>query len=337
MYFSVSRRRSTCEGHLFRIFQLALLAIIFLPVLAEATEPLKKMRFQLDWYPDAERGGYICAAVNGYYRAAGLDVQILPASPGVGTLTTLLSHGADLCMAPGDQILMARGQGLPVVAVMATMQHDPQAVMVHAESPVKTFADLDGHAIAIRPAVSWFRYLTQKYHLTHIRELPLNFGVANFLIDPNYIQQVFVTSEPYVCEQQHVKVRTLLIKDSGCDPYRVVATTDELLARDPAAVQAFVTASIRGWKTYLADPAATNVEIRRQNPEMTQGLLDFSRRTLIDDRFVTGDPARGEAIGRLDPARFTAQYKILRGLGIIPADYDYSAAYTTRFCNAPPP
>jgi hypothetical protein len=69
---------------------------------------------------------------------------------------------------------------------------------------------------------------------------------------------------------------------------------------------------------------------------MTQGLLDFSRRTLIEGQFVAGDPAKGEAVGRLDPARFAAQYKILRGLGIISTDFDYTAAYTTRFCNATP-
>jgi NitT/TauT family transport system substrate-binding protein len=322
-------------NQLVRFFHLAVLALILWPVPGKATDALKKIRFQLDWYPDAERGGYICAAVNGYYRAAGLDVDILPASPGIGTLTALLSRSVDLCMAPGDQVLISRAQGLPLVAVMATMQHDPQGIMVHADSPVKSFADLEGRTIAVAPGVSWFLYITQKYHLTHVRELPVNFGVANFLIDPNYIQQVFVTSEPYVCEQQHVKVRTLLIKDSGCDPYRVVAASDQFLARDPAAVQAFVTASIHGWKTYLADPAATDAEIRRQNPEMTQGLLDFSRNTLIKDGFVAGDPAKGEAIGRLDPARFLAQYKILRGLGIISSDYDYTAAFTTKFCNPP--
>ena len=327
----------TLGNKLFRFLQVAVVTLAFGPGLGRAADPLKKIHFQLDWYPDAERGGYICAAVNGYYRAAGLDVDILPASPGVGTFTVLLSGRADLCMAPGDQMLISRAQGLPLVAVMATMEHDPQAVMVHADSPVKTFADLSGRALAVSPGVSWFRYIAQKYHLTYIRELPVNFGVASFLVDPNYIQQVFVTSEPYVCEQQHVKVRTLLIKDSGCDPYRVVATTDQFLARDPAAVQAFVTASIHGWKTYLADPAATDAEIRRENPEMTQGLLDFSRSTLIAGNFVTGDPAKGEAVGRLDPARFTAQYKILRGLGIIPADYNYSTAFTTKFCNPPSP
>lgn len=314
---------------------LFLLGVVLSPVdFALGAGPLKKIRFQLDWYPDAERGGYLCALVKGYYRDAGLDVEILPASSRVSPIGALLTGQIDLSMSPGDQAMIARSQGLPLVAVMATMQHDPQAVMVHDESPVKSFADLDGHAIAVAPGVSWFLYITRKYHLTHIRELPQNFGLANFFVDPNYIQQVFVTSEPFVCQQQHVKVRTLLIKDSGCDPYRVVITSDRLVARDPAMVQAFVMASIHGWETYLSDPAATDVEIRRENPEMTQALLDFSRQTLIDGHFVLGDASKGEAMGKLDPARFTAQYKILRGLSVIPTDFDYTKCFTGQFLPA---
>lgn len=296
--------------------------------------PLKKIRFQLDWYPDAERGGFICAMVKGYYRAAGLDVQILPASSRTSPLGSLLTGQIDFSMNQGDQVMIARGQGLPLVCVMATMQHDPQAVMVHDESPVRDFAGLDGHTIAVATGASWFQYVTKKYHLSHVRELPLNFGLGNFLVDPNYIQQVFVTSEPFVCQQQNVKVRTLLIKDTGCDPYRVVVASDQLVARDPAAVQAFVSASVRGWKTYLTDPTATDAEIRRENPEMTQALLDFARKTLINGHFVLGEPSKGEAMGRLDPARFAAQYKILRDLGIIPQDFDYAKSFTGQFVPA---
>ena len=315
-------------------FPLLASSFIFYWTLTASAEPLKRLRLQLDWYPDAERGGYICASVNGYYKEAGLDVELIPASPQVSTLATVLAGRADLCMVSSDQIMMARAQNLPVLSVMATMQHDPQGIMVHAESPVKDFPDLEGHSISVAPGTAWFLYVTKKYRLTNVRESPLTFSVATFLSDPNYIQQVFVTSEPYVCEQHHVKVRTLLIMDTGLDPYRAVATTDALIARDPTVVQAFVTASIKGWQRYLADPNATDEEIKRLNPEMTQDLLSFSRKTLVDGHFVSGYPDKGETIGKLDPARLETEYKILRDLSLIPSDYDCSKSYTVQFCSS---
>jgi NitT/TauT family transport system substrate-binding protein len=326
------RRRFIQATHLAWIGPRVILMIgLWASVVAAGAEPLKKVRFQLDWYPDAERGGFISALVNGYYRDAGLDVAILPANPGMSALGPLLSGQTEFAMSQSDMVTISRGQGMGLVSVMATMQHDPQAVMVHDESPVRSFTDLDGRAVAVVPGSSWLLYLVQKFHLTHIREVRATYGISNFLVDPDYIQQVFVTSEPYACLQQGVKVRTLLIKDTGCDPYRVVATTDDVIAHDPGLVQSFVSASIKGWQAYLHDPAATDAEIKRRNPQMTQGLLDFSRKTLIEGHYVFGDADKGEAMGKLDPARLASQYKILRQIHVIPGDFDFTKSYTLRF------
>ena len=41
------------------------------------------MTLQLNWFPEAEHGGYYAALVRGYYRDAGLDVKILPGGPNI--------------------------------------------------------------------------------------------------------------------------------------------------------------------------------------------------------------------------------------------------------------
>jgi NitT/TauT family transport system substrate-binding protein len=55
-------------------------------------------------------------------------------------------------------------QGQPLVAVAATMQHDPQGIMMHASSPVHSFADLEGHTMAIKTGATWFEYLVATAH-----------------------------------------------------------------------------------------------------------------------------------------------------------------------------
>ncbi len=314
----------------------ALLAACFASAAVDAqADPPKKIRFLLDWYPQAETGGYICALVKGYYKDAGLDVEILPANPSIPAGNAVIAGTADISMSTEPDVLLNRQRGLPFQCVMATMQHDPKAVMVHAEDAVKDFPDLEGRAIAVAPGGAWFLYIVKKYHLQRVQERRLTLGVANFLEDPTYIQENFVTSEPYACLQQGVKVRSLLISGSGYDPYRVVFTTDQFIQQNPAAVQAFVTASIKGWQTYLVDPAATDEEIKKRNPQMTQGQLDFSRKTLIDGHFITGFPEKGEAVGLLDSARFESQDKIMVGLGLVPPDFDFHTAFTTQFCRPP--
>jgi NitT/TauT family transport system substrate-binding protein len=289
----------------------------------------------LDWYPQAEHGGYYYALIHNLYKDAGLEVTIIPANPGMAPSTAVTTGACDLGLETSDKITVARGEGLPLVSIMATMQHDPKAIMVHADSPVQSIPDLDGHTIAVAPGASWFLYIVAKYKLTKIREARMTQGVGNFVHDPNYIQECFITSEPYFCEREGAKVRTFLIQDTGCDPFRIVFTTDRFLNSNKAALRSFVSASVEGWKRYLQDSRETDEAIKKLNPQMTQGQLDFSRNALIQHHFIEGFSDKGEAAGQLDPERLAKQYQILRETNIIRKDYDFTKSYTTEFCGAP--
>ena len=303
-----------------------------LPAQQAADAPLKKVSLLLDWYPQAEQGGYYYALVNGLYKKAGLDVDIIPISPNVVGSAQLAVGRVQFGLSTSGDVLTARARGLPLVAVMAAMQHDPKGVIVHDESSIHSFADLDGHALAVAPGSAWFKYIVQKYHLSHIQENRLTLNNAYFLHDPNYSQECYVTAEPYFIEKSGEKVRTLLVKDTGFDDYRVVATSDSFLANNKDVVKAFVTATIAGWQGYFKDPAATDAEIKKRNPEMTQGQMDYTFKVLMDDHFIDGDASRGEAIGQINMARVKDQYQILRSLNVLPDDFDYTKAFDTDFC-----
>ena len=191
-------------------------------VLQPATEAgLVPIRLQLDWYPQPEHGGFFTAQLLGYYKAEGLDVTMLPL-PQYGSVAQLVSTGkADFGLGSSDQVLEWDSNGLPLVAVAATMQHDPQAVMVHKDSPIHDFSDLEGHTIAAQTGATWLKYVILRYNLHHVRQIPSTLSIANFLADPNYVQQIFITSEPFFATQAGADVRTLMISSSGYDPYRV--------------------------------------------------------------------------------------------------------------------
>ncbi|MBV8456767.1 MAG: ABC transporter substrate-binding protein, partial [Acetobacteraceae bacterium] len=176
-----------------------------------ASGSLVSVKFLTDWYPQPEHGGFYNALVKGYYKDEGLDVTIVPGGPYV-VGDQLIASGADeFGMASSDKVLQAVGNDEPLIAIGATMQHDPQGIMVHADSPVHAFADLEGHTIAVKPGSTWFSYLERRFNFHNLRTIPASFSVANFLQDPDYIQQVFVTSEPFYARKAGVQVRTLLI------------------------------------------------------------------------------------------------------------------------------
>jgi NitT/TauT family transport system substrate-binding protein len=290
-----------------------------------------KVILQTDWFPQAEHGGYYQALAKGFYAEAGLDVEIWPGGPGSGIKLKVARGDAHFGMLRSDDLILANGAGLPLVMVSATTQHDPQALMVHADSPVKTFKDLDGRTVIGNAAMVFYPYLEKKYGIT-IERRQNTYSLGEFLSNPNTIQQCLVTNEPFFAELHGRKVRTLLLASSGYDCYQVIFTRREMIRTSPEVVRAFVHASIRGWRDYLdRDPTPANALILKRNPEMTPALLKFSRDELIRHSFVRGDAAKGEDIGQLSRARLTEQMETLVNLKIMDKPVDISSVATTEF------
>jgi NitT/TauT family transport system substrate-binding protein len=286
---------------------------------------------QMDWYPQPEEGGFYQAQMQGLYKAQGLDVTIAPGGPFVVAEQKVATGAAQFAMGSSDKVLVSVSQGLPLVAVAATMQQDPQAIMVHAESPVHSFADLEGRTVAVRPASIFFEYVLKKFNLRNVREIPATYSVANFLADKDYIQQCFVTSEPFFAEKAGANVRTLLVSATGYQPYRVIFTSRQFLAEHPEVAAKFVAASMQGWKNYLADPAMVDRQLEQLNPAMSAEQMQFSIGTLKRDRFVEGDGTEDSHLGHFTAERWNAIYAQLTGLKVIAQPIDPASAYTTKY------
>jgi NitT/TauT family transport system substrate-binding protein len=273
---------------------------------------LRKVVFQSDWFPQAEHGGFYQALAKGYYRDAGLDVEILPGGPGATIKLNVAKGSADFGLYRSDDVIVAASRGLPLVMVAAVMQHDPEALLVHDASPVRKLCDLAGRSVIAPPSMTWIPYVQKKYGIKFDLR-PLNYGLAVFLGDPDAIQQCMMTSEPFFARQHGAKVRVVRIADSGYDPYHTIMCRRELARNRPAVVRAFLAASIRGWHDYLeGDPAPAFALIRQRNPQMGLDQLVFSRGELIANALITGDPAQGEAIGQLRVERIQRQIETLR-------------------------
>jgi NitT/TauT family transport system substrate-binding protein len=293
------------------------------------------IRFATDWRAQAEHGGFYQALASGEYARRGLDVQIVQGGPGVNVPQLLASGAVDLGMGSNSFIVMnLAAEGVPVKAVAAFMQKDPQVLMAHSDQPVERLADLKGRPILLSDAsvTAFWVWLKARYGFTDDQVRKYTFNPAPFLSDKRAVQQGYVTSEPYVIEKQAgFKPKVFLLADEGYPGYATMALApDSLIARNPAAVQAFVEASAKGWRDYLyADPTAADALIRKDNPEMEQDVLNQAREKMKSYRIVEGDEAA--PVGAMTDARWKAFADMAVSQGVYPKTLDPKRAYTLQF------
>jgi NitT/TauT family transport system substrate-binding protein len=231
----------------------------------------------------------------------------------------------------GDAVFVAVERGLPVVAVNAYFQHDPQGIMVRDESPVKTFADLENRDIAMQIGATWLLYLQKKYALKQVRVRPVTGNVANFVKDPDWITQAYPTSEPYYALKEGVKSRVLQISESGFDPYRVIIANRQLVEKHPELVARFSRGAYRGWQEYFRNPQPIHDHLRSISPTMEDRGMRFSYVAMCRLRLVEGDPSRAETMGAVDLERWRSLGVILKDLGVIQSEPPLEAVVSTAF------
>lgn len=307
------------------------------PAAAGPTE----IRFATDWRAEAEHGGFYEALANGEYAKRGLQVTLIQGGPGVNVPQLLAAGAVDLGIGSNSFIVMNLAQQkAPVKAVAAFFQKDPQVLIAHPDQGFKSIADLKGHPILLSDASvgAFWVWLKAKYGFTDSQVRKYTFNSAPFLADKRVVEQGYLTSEPYtIAKQTGMKPQVFLLADEGYPGYAaMLLAPDSLIARNPAAVKAFVEASAKGWHDYLyGDPRPGDALIMKDNPEMTEDVLAQARAKMKAYGIVDGGDAKTQGIGAMTDARWKAFFDVAAGQGVYPKTMDYQAAYTLQFVGKP--
>ncbi|MBC3489630.1 ABC transporter substrate-binding protein [Pseudomonas taiwanensis] len=284
------------------------------------------------WYAQAEQGGFYQALAERLYEKEGLDVTIRMGGPQVNGMQLLVSKQADFIVNYDLQILKSVEQGLPVVAVAAPFQGDPQGLMTHAD--IQGLDALKNKQVLVSTSgqQTWWPWLKGKYQLQDNQARPYTFNLQPFLAGPDTTQQAYASSELFQAIKAGQQPNFFLFADAGYPPYgSTLATRQDIIDEHPQRVAGFVRASLEGWKRYLENPAAGNALIKRDNPNMTDELLAWGLSTLKQHQLLTRGDAATQGIGTMSDARWQATRDFMVEAGLLGAAAPWQQAYTTRF------
>ncbi len=243
-----------------------------------ATKTIPSEVLALNWYAEAEHGGYVAAKELGYYDEAGIDVTVQPGGPGAPTLVIqeLAAGRIRFAISNADLVVLSRARGAKIVAVAAPLQQSPRCIMVHESSGIESLQQLTDVELAISDTRPFALWMKKQLPLTNVTMVPYAGLVGEFLEKKNFAQQGYVFSEPFVAREKGGDPKVLMLSDIGFNPYAsLLVTTEDTILEQPDLVRQMVAASVRGWRSYLDDPLPVNQRIHEDNNDMTPEALAF--------------------------------------------------------------
>lgn len=205
---------------------------------------------QLAWKFQFEFAPFLVAMEKGYYRDAGLDVQVLEWAPGIDPVTDVVTGKADFGLY-ASSLVLERAKGQPVVAVAVLMQHSPVALLARRNAGITTALDLAGKRIALTPntADEILAYLATN-GLTEQRFTRLQrkkFGIEELTEKTEDAIGIFVANEAFHIRGHEDEYRVFLPQSGGIDFFgNVLFTSERLLKAQPVHVAAFRAATLKG-------------------------------------------------------------------------------------------
>ena len=303
---------------------------------AQAQDAPKEVSFGTNWVAQAEHGGFYQSVADGTYEECGLTVTIVPGGPQVNNRALMLAGRIDYHMG-GDmlQAFNAVAENVPVVSVAAIFQKHPQVILAHP-GKASSFEDLKDLTLFIgdNGYQSFYQWMMKAYGFTAEQRQPYTFNPAPFLADENTGMQGYLSSEPYLVEQEGgFKPDVFLIADAGYSTYATtVETMADTIAESPDEVQCFVDGSIKGWYNYLYnDRSAADALILEANPEMTQDKIDFAVESMKENGILVSGDAEEMGIGVITEAQVKDFFDKMVEAGVIDGGIDWQASFTTEF------
>jgi NitT/TauT family transport system substrate-binding protein len=293
----------------------------------------------LTYIPDVQFAPFYVADALGYYRQAGINVTF---RHGIETneFALLAAGKEDAIFAGGDEVIEARSTNGPDLRDVATIfQKYPVALIVPANSPIKTAADLKGRVVGV-PGHFGATYtgllaLLNSAHLSTTALTIQDVGftqVAALLSHKVDAVMGYANNEPVQLQRQGVAVRTLNVWEAQPLISNGLVVLQSELKSHPNEVRALVSATLKGVQYASAHPTDAVRISKAYVPTIADAASEANALAVLQATIPLWQ-GTGKA-GYNDPATWQSMATFLAQVGMLKAGADVKAAYTNDYLPA---
>jgi NitT/TauT family transport system substrate-binding protein len=293
-------------------------------------------RVQLSWIHTIEWAGFYAAQEHGYYKDQALTVDLMDGGEDaqgnyIDAIQVVLDGRADFGVATGGNLIQARANQAPLVAIASIYQRHPLALTSLAEKNIATPQDLIGKTVQISPDSRLLLQAMLNASGVDPAQIKLeertDFSIAPLVNGDADVIDSFITNEPVSLKLAGHKINNILPVDYGVEEYpNLIFTTEQMIAEHPDVVERFLRATLRGMESAIANPQQIGPLAVRHDP-----ALDLAKETEAMFQSVPLLKPTGSQPGMMTAKTWQATYQILHDQGILKQPLDVKTVYTLAF------
>jgi len=267
----------------------------------------------LDWFPNPDHAGIFTALERGYFDEAGLAVEPRTPSDPSAPIRQVAAGRADLAISYEPEVVLARNEGLPVVAV-AALAAEPLTSLVSlpSETPIRDPEDLRGATVATAGIPYQRAYLEAILEGAGMQpdaaervDVGLNLMPALLGGRADAVLGMFWNIEGVDLTERGRRPIIFPVDELGIPPYDelVLVAASDRVTEDREAIRLFIAALERGTREAADDPAAAADAVLAANPDLDPALTRAQVRATLPALTSDGE---GRPYGYMRPAQWEA-------------------------------
>ena len=294
---------------------------------------LTRIHLPMGYIPNIQFAPFYVAIEKGYFHEAGIEIEF---DYNFETKGVELVGAGELPFAvvSGEQVLLARAQGLPVTYVAAWYQQFPVSVVAKSELGVLVPQDLKGKKIGL-PGLFGANYVGLRALLfeADMSENDVTLDAIGF----NQVELMatgqqdivvgYAANEPIQLHAQGIAVTEMRVADYVQLASNGILASEKVIAEDPELVRAFVGAFLKG----LADTIADSDEAFTLSEAYIPNFADLDSAVQKKVLETSIEQWKAERLGYSDPQAWENMQNVLLGMALITEELDLNKAYTNEF------
>ncbi|OPX54200.1 diguanylate cyclase (GGDEF) domain-containing protein [Oceanospirillum multiglobuliferum] len=286
---------------------------------------LEKVVIQLPWTHQFEFAGFYAALEKGFYQHEGLEVEIRAGGVGKSSLSEVLNNSATFGVT-GSELLLARASGQPLVALGVIFQHSAAGLLTLADSDIFTPQDFSGRKLEMgdlsTDAEAFAVLQAEGITARQYEHIPSTFSMQNLVNKQSDVVSVYTTNQPFYLDQQNIPYRLISPRSYGIDFYgNTIFSHEETAKKRPELIEAFMRASLRGWRYAFDRPnELINIILDKYSDfpfAHSRKHLEFEyqqMKTLVLPDLIE--------LGHMNPGRWRHMANVFVSLGLLQPDYN---------------